>query len=281
MRGGPAAMLFRGARGLELKDAQKSAIDKAEATLKPDADHPKSEMKDLHADLVAGVKAGKIDAAKLDARFTAIQKAIQAQQEKQADALNALWAALEPLQRRVIVADIRTKRAEREDLEKRQGDAGAFNVAEWNKRRIDRLTQDLDLDDAQQQKVSAFFAKQAPPPDIRGEMKKSMEALLAAFDSDAFDAKKLEPFGGQSASKARAPLENEVKFLADLVPALKPEQRDKLAAKLDASGSRPGPMMGGHDGPDAPHVWPFPFEPGAGDKNSGNAPLGAKIPPRR
>jgi hypothetical protein len=75
-------------------------------------------------------------------------------------------------------------------------------------------------------------------------MKKKMEALLTAFEKDGFDAKKVDPF---DAKKARAPMEIEMKLLGQLVPILKPEQRDKLAAKVE-KGPSPHGKRGGMGG---------------------------------
>jgi Spy/CpxP family protein refolding chaperone len=56
--GGIASSLFRGARDLDLTDAQKDSLDKIEADLKADDDGIRSAMKAFRTDLVAGVKAG-------------------------------------------------------------------------------------------------------------------------------------------------------------------------------------------------------------------------------
>ena len=117
---------------------------------------------------------------------------------------------------------------------------------------FDRLTRGLDLDADQQKKVDAIIAKEdaakAGRPDP-AEMKKNVEAMLAAFEKDTFDAKKLDTF---DVKKARAPMEQEAKLLAQLVPLLKPEQREKLAAKMEkgpsphggrGAGFRPRPLL--------------------------------------
>jgi Spy/CpxP family protein refolding chaperone len=108
------------------------------------------------------------------------------------------------------------------------------------KSNVDRLTRGLDLDAEQQKKIDAIAAKddtaKGGKPDT-AEMKKNVEALLVAFEKDTFDPKKLEAFDPK---KARGPMEQETKLLVQVVPILKPEQREKLAAKMEKGPSPHG-----------------------------------------
>jgi Spy/CpxP family protein refolding chaperone len=248
--GGPGAMLFQAARTLELKDEQKAKLDTAEksaheGTNDASREAMKTAAKDLHSDLIAGIKAGKIDAAKLEPRYAAIEKAAAAARDKEAEALNVLHATLDATQRKAAVANVRAKQATREEKtahhdDKADGGADAGGRAHGGaKRSLDRLTRGLDLDAEQQKKVDALAAKddgKSGRPDV-AEMKKSVDALLTAFEKDTFDAKKVDTF---DAKKARAPMEQETKLLAQLVPILKPEQREKLATRMDKGQSPHG-----------------------------------------
>src|SRR5262245_13715367 len=73
--GGPGGMLAHSARSLELKDEQKAKLEAAEKSLQGDDASSRDEMKAFHTDLAAGVKAGKIDQAKIDADLAALEKA--------------------------------------------------------------------------------------------------------------------------------------------------------------------------------------------------------------
>jgi Spy/CpxP family protein refolding chaperone len=242
--GGPSSQFLKGAHSLALKDPQKAKLDEIQKGLEGDHGKPPEEMKTLQADLIAGVKAGKLDTAKIDAHYAAIEKAMQAHLTKEAEGLNALHALLEPAQRTALVADLRAKMAKRlEHMGKDKdahgpGDAGAAN---HSKRMLEHLTQDLGLDADQQKKVEAILPKQDPKAggDMMAEMKKHHEALLAAFEKDAFDAKKLESF---DVKKAHGPITHESQFIGQLLAILKPEQREKLATRLEKGG------MGPHDG---------------------------------
>ncbi len=256
-RGGPSAMLFQAARALDLKPEQKTKLDDAEKTAHSGAadasrEAMKTASKDLHTDLVAGIKAGKIDTAKLEPHYAAVEKVIAEGQAKEADALNTLHGILDATQRKAVTTSVRAKQAMREEkMAHREGTGdgtGAGMGADggkpgWSsKRSVDRLTKGLELDADQQKKVDAIVAKEdaAKRPDP-ADMKKSFDAMLVAFDKDTFDAKKLDAF---DAKKLRAPMEQETKVLTQLVPILKPEQREKLAAKMEKGPSPHGGRAG-------------------------------------
>jgi Spy/CpxP family protein refolding chaperone len=242
--GGPSVMLFQAARALDLNDEQKAKIDAAEKTAHAGAsdasrDALKTATKDLHDDLVAGIKAGKVDTSKLEPRYVALEKIAGETHAREADALNALHAALDTTQRKAVTANVRAKQAAREaKMAHRDGadggvarDGGGPDGGKgiWtSKHSVDRLTRGLDLDADQQKKV---------------------DAMLVAFEKDTFDAKKLDAF---DAKKVRAPMEQETHLLVGLVPILKPEQREKLVAKMEKGASphggrgpgfRPRPML--------------------------------------
>lgn len=240
---GPVGVMLHAARELDLKDAQKATLDKLEQALHADDGAPKPEFKDFHASLVAGVRAGKIDTAKLEPGYAAIEKAMKARTDKDADALNGLYAALEPAQRKAVTAAARAKQAEREAKHAEHKADAPKPDADFAKRRLERMTKELDLDAAQQKSVEALLAKDPPPKAameaMQAEMKKRMDALLTAFEGDGFDAKKLDlaPMPGK---KMREGMEHHVQFMSQLLPILKPEQREKLAVKMETPPARHG-----------------------------------------
>jgi Spy/CpxP family protein refolding chaperone len=248
---GPAGTIFRAARDLELTDAQKTTIDGLESQLEG-AEPPNDDFKTLQADIVTGIRAGKLDPAKLQTDYAAIDKTLLAQQAKEADALSGLYAALEPAQRKTLVEAVRAKQAAREAQFDAHlaGDAGA--PAEWTKRRLDRMTAQLGLDATEQPKVAAILAKDdsmspAAMRVQRDEGKKRMDAVLGAFAADKFDPKTLD-LGAIPGKTAHEGLEKDTKFLAQLLPILTPEQREKLAVQRDRDRMR-GARHGGADDP--------------------------------
>jgi len=245
---GPAGTLFRAAHDLELTDAQKATLDTLETQL-TSGETPREDTKELQTDVVAGIRAGKLDQAKLRTDFAAADKEMAAEQAKEANALSGLYAALDATERKAVVAAVRTKQAAREAQFAQHNidmDAGA---ADWAKRRLERMTTQLNLDAAQQKTVGALLAKgdsmsPAAMAAQREEGKKRMDRVLSAFDGDAFDPKKLD-LGGLPGSTLHEGLEKDTTFLAQLVPILTPDQREKLASQREHTGlRRPGGMRG-------------------------------------
>lgn len=240
-------MMLQATHDLELKDAQKTTVEGLEKQLRSHDDTSKADFQSYRSVLIAGIKEGKIDTAKLAPLKANMEKAMQARKDKEAETLNALWAALEPPQRKALVAAIRTKDAERKArMEARKKDLGDKpDGGDWKKSRAEHLTKELGLDEAQQKSVEALFAKgEHPTPasmeTMREEMKKRSDAMLAAFEGDAFDAKKLElwPTPGRKMGEAS---DKHVQVLSQLLAILKPEQREKLAATMqNPHGRRAG-----------------------------------------
>jgi Spy/CpxP family protein refolding chaperone len=254
--GGPAAMFFQAAHALDLKDDQKAKVEAAEKSAHAGMDDAsreamKTAAKDIHTELVLGIKAGKIDNAKLEPKYAALEKIAAAGHAKEAEALGALHAALDATQRKAVTANVRAKQTAREaKMAHREGrDGGAADggaAHNMSKRMLGGLTRGLELDAEQEKKVDAIVAKDDGKgrPD-QAEMKKNMEGLLTAFEKDTFDAKKLDAF---DAKKVRGPMEQETKLLAQLLPILKPEQREKLATKME-KGPSPHGKRGGFGNP--------------------------------
>jgi Spy/CpxP family protein refolding chaperone len=255
--GGIASGLFRATNDLTLTDTQKDSLAKLEATLKADDDGIRTAMKAFRADLLAGVKAGKLDTAKMTADDAVVDKAIADHQDKEATALNSLHTLLDPAQRTAAVAAVRAKQADHEAhmagwMKDKDGDGGP---PDWGKKRLDKLTADLTLDAGQQKQVTAILTKAADPPNAAGmqsrwdDHKKRIDALLTSFAGDTFDAKKadLTILPGKT---AHDPMDHMVAFFTQLLPILHPDQRDKLAASMDRPfGAREGtPGMGGPSG---------------------------------
>jgi Spy/CpxP family protein refolding chaperone len=285
--GGIATGLFRAAAELPtLTDAQKDSLNGIETTLKTDDQGVRTAMKAFRADLLAGVKAGKIDATKVTADDAVVDKAIADHQDKEATALDSLYKLLDAGQRTAVVAAVRAKQADRETHMAnwmKESDGGA---PDWAKRRLDKLTADLTLDAGQQKQVAAILTKGADPPNGPGmqarwdDHKKRMDALLTSFAGASFDAKKadLQILPGKT---AHDPVDHMAAFFTQLLPILHPDQRDKLAASMDRPfGAHEGPpgMMGqGQGGQGMPHHpvddIAFPFvEPAEGEGNTPTPP---------
>jgi len=273
--GGIAASLFRMAHDLpDLSQAQDESLGKIEATLKADDDGIRTAMKGFRTDLVAGVRAGKLDTAKLTGDDGTIDKAIADHQSKEADALDSLHSLLTPVQRPALVANVRAKQADHEShmSDWMQGKGGDGGTVDWTKKRLDKLTTDLTLDAGQQKQVAAILAKPTDVPNAAAmqarwaDRKAKMDALLTAFAGDSFDGKKLD-LGMMPGKTAHEPMDHMVAYYTQLLTILHPDQRDKLATSMDkpfgadrrGGGGAAGGGAGGAAGGGAGDDISFPF----------------------
>lgn len=246
--GGPTGALFAAADEADLKPEQKTKVEEIKKSLQGEGNSARDEAKGFREELETQVKAGKIEMAKLEPHLAAIEKAAKERIEKEDDALNKLYAALEPAQRTAVAAKVKAKTAEREERMKKRMEKGATDKPMMRPSQLGRMTRNLDLDDAQKKKVDALAAKHegdggAPHGMIDND--KRLNAIVAAFEKDGFDAKKIEPV---DAKKARAPFEAQAKLFTDLLPILQPPQREKLAKNLDRGGGHGSGRHGNHPG---------------------------------
>jgi Spy/CpxP family protein refolding chaperone len=226
---GPARMLFHAARSLDLTDAQRSTIDQLSQQLRGNRGGDQGAAR---AALVEGVRAGNVDVTRVESLQATGGQARQAHQARESAALNGLWAALQPAQRLALVSQVREKQAER--AERRAGHQHA--AGDWQKQKLAHLTTQLDLDAAQQVTVEGLLAKgERPSPAAmqakREEAQKRNDALLTAFASDSFDAAKLAPSASPEGRMGFA--QHRAEFLAQLVPVLRADQREKLASSME------------------------------------------------
>ncbi len=231
--GGIDGMLFKEARALpSLTDAQKATLDGLDKQLHDRDSAPREAMNTFASDLATQARAGKIDAAKMKEDEAASDAAMQTVIDKQAKALGGLHDALDASQRKALVDGFHAKSAGH-DAKLGERDGG---VADFAARKVERMTIEIGLDPAQQKQVSAMIIKQANVSgmlNLREDAKKQMEALLSAFQADAFDAQKTL---SRTMNMAKAPhdgMEAQITFVTQLLPVLRPEQREKFAASIE------------------------------------------------
>jgi hypothetical protein len=242
-RRGLAGPMFAALEGLELDAEKKASLDKLEEGLGSAGPADPEEQKALHAAMVEGVKAGKLETSKLEPHLAALDKSAAAHKDAEVKALDGLHKELDSAQRKALVEAVKKRQSEREarwgGREKRDD---KDRDAERAKRRLERLARELGLDDDQKKKAEPILAKhdfaaagaRGGPPE---EMKKRLDALLTAFEKDAFSAAKLD--FGADAKRHREAAKKRAEYLNALLGNIKPEQRDKLAATVEG-GPRGG-----------------------------------------
>jgi Spy/CpxP family protein refolding chaperone len=263
---GIPGMFFRAAYDLpELTDDEKAAIDKVEDPIKGSESSARHELNNFRLDVASGLKANRFDSAKLQADEAAYAKALAGRQDEQATALNSLHQALTADQRKAVAESLKAAQASHDKPPAPVSDAGA---SEWAAHRLERMKSQLVLDMDQQKEVAAVLAKNGPPSastlqSQRDSAKRQVETLIAAFEKDAFDAKKLD-LSVAPGRKPTAALEAQVKYLTQLMPVLTAGQRDRLAASIE----HPREMKGRTDS------IAEPFEPGGTGGGGGVWPGG-------
>jgi hypothetical protein len=135
---------------------------------------------------------------------------------------------------------VKARRAAREKSRPMGPDGGAVD---WSKNRLTRLTSELALEDSQQKVVAALIAKDPSmqPAAIqarRDASQKRIDTLLAEFEKDTFDPKKLDLSQGGKTPHESA--ERQATFVAGLLNVLHPDQREKLAVRTERMANRPG-----------------------------------------
>lgn len=271
--GGAVGALFRAASQTDLSEEQKTKIeaiatdlregDKIEAA---DGGGPRKEMKALHEELVAGVKAGRIDQAKLEPHYVSLEREAKERALRDLDGLGKLHDALDAEQRKKIGEQVKRQEDERNERAKKAEAAQAAHAGDAGRpspqrRRYERWGKELDLDAEQKKKLDAIIPTDDPKAAgaLREEAKKRVDATLEAFLKDAWDSKGLP---GPDIKQVRKPMDEQVRFFNGLLPSLKPEQREKLATKLERQQEGAG---GGDHGRRRP-----PGPPGAGGDPGGH-----------
>ncbi len=244
---GLAGILLKSAYDLTLTDDQKAQLDKVDAQLYPDgAPSPWTAVRAFQADLVDGIRRNKVDMTKIRSDEADLDRAVAAGLVTEADALDTLHGALDAATRQALVDAVKAKAAAGQDRGARTAGLPrpAPEAVDWSKRRLDRLASDLGLDDTQQKQAAPLVARDAAassPAAIqarRDAMQKRVDALLAAFPKDSFDAKKFD-LSGPGGKSPHDRLDEAAVFAAGLLPILRIGQIGRFAEQTERAGMRP------------------------------------------
>lgn len=229
---------------ISLNDSQKAMLHGQREKLEASKRSIETAVRGLRTDLANQVRLGAIDRAKVQADESAVVNAFRYHGQEEADVLETLHASLAPTDRSDIVAAARAERPGMAERQPNQGPWQGQSASERQKEHVDRLTRDLDLDAQQQQQVSSIFNSQPPPENWREEHAQRVDALLDAFQSDTFDARTAVPLASSSVpEKVHERVERRVRFLSQLLPILRPDQREKLASMIESDHT----MERGHE----------------------------------
>ncbi len=260
---GLGGLALNASHDLQLTDDQRTSIEQIQGQLSSGDSGSRTTYQDFQAHVAAGIRAGKFDAAQMHADYAAYDTLKQGEQDREADALNALHSTLDADQRTALVAAVRTRQTAVDAQKVPELPDGG--VSDRAKQTLTHMTQDLVLDPGQQKRVSDLLAKDERTtilafPVHKEEQKRHVEAFLAEFEQADFDAKTLD-HADAGASAPHEQMEKEVTFLSKLDAILKPDQREKLAAERTPGMQGPHHMMGpggmGPGGPGGPGMMPM------------------------
>jgi Spy/CpxP family protein refolding chaperone len=231
---GAAAALLRATDQLALTGPQSAMMHTLERQLRASRQSVHDAFRTMRDDLAAQVRTGVIDPATVQADESLVANALGAHQAREIDALNALHGLLGPEERAAVANAVRLEQPGRAEEQARPRPEEEGTTA-----RLERLTRDLALDAEQQQRVAALLSAQPTPgPTYRAEYRERFDAVLNAFPTDTFDAMTtVQGAAASSAAMVRGHIEGKVAFLSQLLPILRPDQRDKLASSIELHDS--------------------------------------------
>jgi hypothetical protein len=181
----------------------------------------------MRAHLAAQVRTGALDPAQVQADESLVVNALEKYRGREIFALNGLHAVLRPEQRVAVAARVRAERPGRAEAQARPEPEGTAA-------RLDRMTRDLALDAEQQQRVAGLLAEQpAAGPRHPAEFRGMVDTVLNAFPASTFDASSVLPAAPSPVAMVHEHVQRHVAFLAQLLPLLRPDQREKLASSIE------------------------------------------------
>ena len=142
VRGGgdPAEALLWATDQIQLPDLQRTTVRSLEDQLSDNQKDTVAAFTAMRRDLAAQVRAGSVDATRVQSDETAAISALQAHVAKEADILNNLHNALDDAQRRAAVAAVRAKESGRTEAKAGTAQAPAMPSDDMTHATIDRLT---------------------------------------------------------------------------------------------------------------------------------------------
>ena len=221
---------------VDLTDEQRTKIEAVADGLKRDRD-PEA-RKARKEKLIAAIRSGDVSA--LSAAPADVEKHAREKAAKITSALNELHSILDADQRKQLTEAVAAKMKKRAQRRAAWGDDGDWAHKKLGRRgfgahKIERMARKLDLTEEQRGQLEEARKKAETERPSADEMKKRfeerrahVEAMIAAFEKDDFDAKTLG-LEQRFAERAKQKVSRKTKHLAVLVPILTDDQRAKLA----------------------------------------------------
>jgi hypothetical protein len=230
----PAVLLFQATRTLDLDGDRRATVEALSGQLESSGVRVRAAFERLKVVLIDSVRAGAIDRAKVHEDEEVAVEALQVHADASIHALDALHALLDGPQRLAVVVSARDG-WENAPLTPPMGGGPALaeqTIEARDRGRLDDLTSELGLDADQRGQVWTLISSMPSAMESPyATREQRAEALFVAFRAPTFDAKAVVL--GPSETHARERIEARVAFLTDLLPILRPEQRERLVVLID------------------------------------------------
>ncbi len=113
----------------------------------------------------------------------------------------------------------------------------AEDAARWRERLLERAGKELQLDDAQKQKLGVVFDRLREQRNaVVGATQNPRAELRALVSGERFDAARAQALVDEKTNALRAGSPQTIAALADFYDSLKPEQQQKLREFMDKRG---------------------------------------------
>ena len=113
----------------------------------------------------------------------------------------------------------------------------AEDAAKWRERMLERAGKELQLDDAQKQRLGVLFDRMREQRNaLLGTAPNPRAELRALVDGERFDKARAQALVDQKTQAIRAGSPQTIDALAEFYDSLKPEQQQKLREFMDRRG---------------------------------------------
>ncbi len=216
---------------LAVSEASRPKVARLQQAL-ADSMAPAQEVERAVVGLLAGlVEAGAVDAPRVEASVSVLERTAAGSQGRTLDALRELHATLSPLERATLVHKVQAHWIVWGRVNGVGGAGGAVdNARKALDARLAELSPVIGLTPDQSDAIGRAAAAMTAP-DVK-DVGAHIDAFSRAFVADAFDAKPLGLGSAADGRLASAGATQMVRFCAAAVPILNADQRSRLAAHL-------------------------------------------------
>jgi hypothetical protein len=222
---GPGGFFVNQVDKLDLRADQTTTVSGIRAQLQAATAPVRTARAALGAEVAREVRAGTLDASKIQPLADQVATAHAATKPAIQAAVQQIHDTLDATQRQALVASMHAQREQ-------------FHARGAGREHMQRIAAELGLSDDQVATIrasmkEAFTARGEAMRAEHGQMKGRMEAIATAFQSDTFDARALD-VGEHMGAGAAHFVGMRQAFLKAAVPVLTAAQREALATKIEA-----------------------------------------------